>query len=157
MGFLDELIAQPGAVVFLALIFWFVSFFIMRFILSELMQMHKSKTAVKKLKKQYTFRQKLALRHVAEHTEHAVKFTHFMVWVHHLSCITMLICLLSGLVLSDLWFVYLLAGRFLLFDIPVWILNCLLDPHPFNRRKRRCGPPYRFAKYHNTSNKTSLF
>jgi len=157
MGFLNELIAQPGASILLALIFWFVSFFILRFILSGLLQMHKSKTAVKKIKNQYTFWQKLTLRHVAEHTEHAVKFTRFMIWVHHFSCGTMLVCLLSRLILSDCWLVYLLVGRFLLFDLPVWILNFLMDPHPFIRRKRRCGPPFRFTKYHNTADKTSLF
>lgn len=156
MVFLDELIAQPAGAVFLALIFWIVSLFILRFILSELLRMHKSKTAVKKIEKQYTFRQKLALRHVAEHTEHAVEFARFMIRVHHLSFWTMLICLLSWL-LSDCWFVYLLAGRFLIFDVPVWVLNFLLDPHPFNRGKRRRGPLYRFQKYHNTSDKTSLF
>ena len=157
MGFLNELIAQPVAAVFLALVFWFVSIFILRFILSELLQMHKSKTAVKKIKNQYTFRQKLALRHVSEHTEHAVKFSHFMIWVHHLSFWTMLLCLLSKLILSDRWFVYLLAGRFLIFDVPVWVFNFLLDPHPFCRRKGRHSPPFRFNKYHNTSDKTSLF
>ena len=157
MGFLDELIDQPGATTFLALIFWLISFFILRFILGGLMQMHKSKTAVKKIKNQYTFRQKLALRHVAEHTEHAMKFTRFMIWVHHFSCGTILVCLLSRLILSDRCFVYLLVGRFLIFDVPVWILNFLLDSHPFSRRKRRCGPPFRFSKYLNTSDKISLF
>lgn len=153
MEVLDNMIAQPGSAVTLALICWLVSLFMLRSILSELLQMHKSKTAVKKIRKQYTFRQKLALRHVAEHTEHAVQFTHFMIWVHHLSFWTMLICLLSGLILSDRWFVYLLAGRFLIFDALVMGLFCLLDAHPFHRRKYEM----RFTKYHNTSDRTSLF
>ncbi len=153
MDFLNDMIAQPGSAVTLALIFWLVSFFMLRSILSELLQMHKSKTAVKKIKKHYTFRQKLALRHVAEHTEHAVKFTHFMIWAHHLSCGTMLICLLSGLILSNRWFVYLLAGRFLVFDAFVMGLFTLLDAHPLNRRKYKM----RFTQYHNTSDRTSLF
>lgn len=157
MKFLDEMIAQPGGAVFLALMIWSVSLFILRYILAELLRMHKSKTSVKKIKIQYSFWQKLALRHVAEHAEHAVKFTNILIWVHHLSFWTMAVCLLSWVVLSNRWFIYLLAGRFLLLDLPVWILEFLLDPHPFNRGKRRCGPPFRFNKYHNTSDKTSLF
>ncbi len=153
MDFFNNMIAQPGSAVTLALTFWLASFFMLRSILSELLQMHKSKTAVKKIRKQYTFRQKLTLRHVAEHTEHAVKFTRFMIWVHHFSCWTMLICPLSFFVLSDRWFVYLLAGRFLLFDAPVMSLFSLLDAHPLNRRKYKM----RFTQYHNTSDRTSLF
>ena len=157
MVFLNEMIAQPGLAAALALTFWLISFYMLRSILSELLQMHKSKTAVKKIRKQYTFRQKLALRHVADHTEHAVTFARRMILVHHLSFWTMLLCLLSKLILSGRWFVYLLVSRFLIFDVPVWVFNFLLDPHPFSRRKRRRSSPFRFNKYHNTSDKTSLF
>lgn len=153
MGFLDELNAQPEAALFIFPILWLLSFFMLRSILSELLKMHKSKTAVKKIEKQYTFRQKLCLHHVAEHTEHAVKFTRFMIRMHHFSFWTMLICLLSGLILSYRWFLYLLAGRFLIFDVPVMFVFCILDAHPLNRRRYRM----RFTKYHNTSDKTSLF
>lgn len=153
MGFLNDMIGQPGSAVFLALILWFVCFLEMQFMLNALFRMHKSNTAVKKIRKQYTFRQKLILRHVAEHTEHAVKFTRFMIWMHHLSCGTMLICLLSRLILSDCWLVYLLTARFLLFDSPVLLLNFLLDAYPLRRRKHE----YRFVQYHNTSDRTSLF
>lgn len=153
MGLLDNMIAQPGSALVLALIFWLVSFIELRFMLSELLRMHKSKTAVKKIGKQYTFWQKLTLRHIAEHTEHAVGFTRFMILVHHLSCCAMILCLLSRLILSDRWFVYLLAVRCLIFDFPVFILNVLLDAYPFQKRKHA----YRFTKYHNTADKTSLF
>lgn len=153
MGFLDELVAQPEAALFLFLTLWLCGIFLLRWLLNDPLQMHKSKTTLKKIGKQYTFRQKLALRHVAEHNEHTVKFTRFMIRLHHLSFGTMLVCLLSGLTLPDRWFVYLLVGRFLIFDLPVMILDFLLDEHPFRRFRHR----RRFAKYHNTSDRTSLF
>lgn len=153
MGFLNDMIAQPGSALVLALILRLVCVAEMQFMLNALFRMHKSKSAVKKIRKQYTFWQKLILRHVEEHTEHAVQFTRFMVWVHHISCCTMLICLLSRLILSDRWFVYLLAARFLIFDGPVLLINLLLDAYPLRRRRHE----YRFVKYHNTSDKTSLF
>ena len=152
MKILDELIAEPGAAIFLALTFWLASMFLLRSVLSDLLKMHKSKTALKKIEKQYSVRQKLCLHHVAAHTEHAVRFTRYLIWVHHASGLTMLLCLLLRLFLPDQWFVYLLAGRFLVLDIPVMVLDFVLDEHPFRKHKHR----YRFLKYHNTSDKTSL-
>lgn len=150
---------QSGVAAFLALVFWSVSIFLLRSILSDLLKMHKSKSTVKKIKKQYTFPQKLCLRHVADHTEHAVSFTHFMIKVHHVSFWTMLACMLSRLLLSDRWFVYMLAGRFCIIDLPVMILDSLLERYPFNKRKRRSDFKNRrtFSQYHNTTDKTSLF
>lgn len=159
MDFLNNMVAQPGAAIFIYSTMWLVSIFLLRCILSDLMKMHKSKSTVKKIGRQYTFRQKLALRHVAEHTEHAVTFTRRMIFMHHLSFWTMVAILFSRLFLSDRWFVYLLTGRLLLFDVPVMVLDFLLDNHPFNTRKRRGEFKHRrrFQKYHNTSDRTSLF
>lgn len=159
MGLLEELAAQPKAAAFIFGTLWLVGMFLLRCILSDLMKMHKSKSTIKKILVRYTFFQKLALRHVAEHTEHAVTFTKGLILVYHLSFWSMAAILLSGLFLSGRWFVYLLAGRALLLDVPVMVLDFLLDNHPFNKRKRREDIKHRrrFSKYHNTSDKTSLF
>ena len=149
----DKFIAAPGAAVFLALVFWLVGIFLLRFILSDLLEMHKSKTALKKIRREYTFRQKLMLRHVKDHAEHATKFTSFLILFHHASVLTMALSLSLWLLWPGELSFCILAGRLVLFDVPVMLLDFLLDEHPLKKRAHR----RRFRKYHNTSDKTSLF
>ena len=153
MALVDKFAAQPGVTVFLALTVWLVSIFLLRCILDDLLEMHKSKTAVKKIRREYTFLRRLLLHPVREHTEHAVRFTHVMIYVHHLSAASMGLCLLLLLFLPERWQMYILAGRFLLFDVPIMLLDFLLDEHTLKKRAHR----RRFRKYHNTPDKTSLF
>ena len=153
MDFLEELIVQPGAVVFLSAVFAFISILMLRLLLGDLLRMHKSKTAVKKISKQYAFCQKLCLRHVSEHCEHAVRFSRFLVWVHNIYAPVSAVCLISGWILPARYFVYGTVMKWILLDVPIWLLMFVLDAHPFRKRKHQ----WRFAKYHNTSDKTSLF
>ena len=149
----DKFIAAPGTAAFLALVFWLVGIFLLRCILSDLMEMHKSKTALKKIRREYTFRQKLLLRHVGEHAEHAAKFTRLLILFHHASAFTMALSLIQWLLWPGKLSFCILAGRFALFDVPVMLLDFLLDEHTLKKRVHR----RRFRKYHNTPDKTSLF
>lgn len=153
MNVVEELAAQPGAVLFMSLIFWVINVLMLRLLMSDLLRMHKSKTAVKKIDKQYTFWQKLRLQHVSEHCEHALKFCRFMIRVHNIYIRATGLCLIFGLFLPNRWFAYVTAGKWVLFDLPIGMLLLILDEHPFMKRKHQ----WRFAKYHNTSDKTSLF
>jgi hypothetical protein len=150
---MNRLIEQPGVVLFFALTFWLVCVFLIRSILSDLLGMHKSKTALKKIRKQYSFRQRLVLEHVKVHTEHAAGFAQLLIKVHHLSVLTMAGCLLLWLFLPNTWRAYILTGRFFLLDAPVMVLDFALDENPFRKHKHR----RRFLKYHNTADKSSLF
>lgn len=153
MDRIEKMTAQPGAIVFLSLVFWVLSVIILRLLLGALLRMHKSKTAVKKIEKQYTFWQKLCLLHVAEHCEHAVKFTRFMILVHNIYTPATFLCLTFGLLLPGRWFAYVTIGKWCLMDLPIVLLMQVLDSHPFQRRRHA----WRFDKYHNTSDRTSLF
>lgn len=153
MDTIEKMAAQPGMIVFLSLTFWLLCFVILRLLLGALLRMHKSKTSVKKIEKQYTFWQKLCLKHVAQHCEHAVKFTQFMILVHNIYTPSTFLLLISGLLMPGRLFACVMIGKWILMDLPIMLLMQIMDAHPFQKRKHA----WRFAKYHNSSDRTSLF
>ena len=83
----------PGLVILLSAVFGLVVFICNRYLLGTLLKMHRSKTAVKKIEKQYTFTQKFLLHHVRDHCVHAKKFCRRMILLHHMNLIiTLLVC-----------------------------------------------------------------
>ena len=132
--------------------------FIKLFDTSFYAEMHRSKSAVKKLKKEYTFMQKMRLIHVNDNCRHAIKFCNGMIifqkfgWI----CITLylIISLLFTFGLFSATFIaWFTVGICLLFDVPSFAIHTLLGrPIIVGRFKE-----FSFEKYHNTEDHKSLF
>ena len=143
--------------VFLSFVTALASAILIRFLVGALLQMHRSRTNMKKLKKNYVFWQKLLLQPAWKECLHAKIFCRVMIVYHHTRIILLAGILL--LVLISNWLPELLcvsgycAGFvFLLIDIPIWLMRLILDKYPLRRMKHE----YRFQKYHNTQNRESL-
>ena len=154
---IDNLSEQPTVCIILSVMLFLFSFFSNYWLLDSLLKMHRSKSAVKKLKKEYTFLQRMQLIHFKENCRHAVKFCNRMIIYQKTSwgCLTLylIISLLFAFGLFSAKFIaWLTVGIFVAFDIPAFAIYCLLArPILFGRFKE-----FSFEKYHNTENHDSL-
>ena len=127
-------------------------------LLDSLLKMHRSKSALKKLKKEYTFLQRLRLLHFKGNCRHAVEFCNGLIFFQKVgwSCLAiyLLISFLFTLDLFSATFIsWLSIAIFLVFDIPSFAINWAVSrPLMFGRFKE-----HSFEKYHNTDNHESLF
>ncbi len=155
---MEAFFASAPACVYFTLITAFASVYLMRFLAGGLLEMHRSRTNIKKIKNSYGFWQKLMMQHVWKECLHAKTFCRWVILWHHMR-IVLLVGILLLVVISN-WMPQLLriSGYscvfvFLLLDIPVLIMSCLLDRYPFRKMKYE----FRFRKYHNTEDHDSLF
>ena len=143
-------------VTFTVLIFMF-SFLTNYLLLDSLLKMHRSKSAIKKLKKEYTFLQKIRLLHFKENCLHAVKFCNGVIIYQKFALVCLAMYLFASLLFafglfSTTFISWLTTGIFLVFDVPTVLINRLLArPILFARFKT-----FSFEKYHNTNNHESL-
>lgn len=143
---------------FLMCVFSLASIFCIRSIVSGLFAMHRSKSALKKINKNYSFAQRICLTHAWQDCLHAKRFCRRLIVSHHCIFCSLLVELLLAL-LSNVWHVLMsvVAWLTLIFvigiSIPVCILNFVLDRYPFQKWKHE----FTFRKYHNTSNHDSLW
>lgn len=154
---IDNLSKQPTVCIILSVIIFLFSFLTNYLLLDSLLKMHRSKSAVKKLKKEYTFLQRMQLIHFKENCRHAIKFNSKMIVYQKISWIFLALYLIISLLFafglfSSKFIAWLTIGLFLLFDVPTFTINRLLArPILFGRFKK-----FSFEKYHNTENHDSL-
>ena len=154
---IDNLSKQPTVCIILSVIIFLFSFFTNYLLLDSLLKMHRRKSAVKKLKKKYTFLQRMQLIHFKENCRHAIKFCHRMIIYQKIAwcCLALylIISLLFAFGLFSAEFIaWLTVGIFVAFDIPAFaIYHLLARPILFGRFKE-----FSFEKYHNTENHDSL-
>lgn len=151
MHIINNLAEHPVVYLILSVSLFLFSSLTCYLLLNGLLKMHRSKTAVKKLKKEYTFLQKLWLCPFKIHCLHAVKFCKFLVILQRIGWIYLALYLLISSFSSTVlvWGAVIL---FVLFDLPVFLLHfALVRPIIFGRLKH-----YSFEKYHNTENHISL-
>ena len=120
--------------------------------------MHRSRSAIKKINKTYSFGQKVLMKHAWRDCIHAKSFCRGLIVYHHSIFILFVLELLLVL-FSNIWPVLMpvIAWStfvfFVGFVIPTCVLNFVLDRYPFAKLKHE----FRFRKYHNTSNHDSLW
>lgn len=154
---IDNLSKQPTVCIILSVIIFLFSFLTNYLLLDSLLKMHRSKSAVKRLKKEYTFLQRMQLIHFQENCRHAIKFNSKMIVYQKISWIFLALYLIISLLFafglfSSKFIAWLTIGLFLLFDVPTFTINRLLArPILFGRFKE-----FSFEKYHNTENHDSL-
>lgn len=153
----ENLSKQPTVCIILSVIIFLFCFFTNYLLLDSLLKMHRSKSAVKKLKKEYTFLQRMRLLHFKENCRHAIKFCNGMIIYQKIGWVCLAIYLFMALLFafglfSATFITWLTVGVFLLFDVPAFAINRLLArPIIFGRFKE-----FSFEKYHNTENHDSL-
>lgn len=154
---IDNLSKQPTVCIFLSVIIFLFSFFTNYLLLDSLLKMHRSKSAVKKLKKDYTFWQRMQLLHFKKNCRHAIKFCNGMIIYQKIGWVCLALYLIVALLFafglfSAKFIVWLTVGIFAAFDVPAFAINRLLArPILFGRFKE-----FSFEKYHNTENHDSL-
>ncbi len=154
---IEDLSRQPIACIVFSVVIFLFSFLLNYLFLGSLLKMHRSKSAVKKLKKEYTFLQRLRLLHFKENCRHAPKFCNRMIIYVKISwyCLGfyLTVSLLFAFGLFPAKFIaWLTVGIFLFFDMPAFVINWLLARPIIGRFKE-----FSFEKYHNTENHDSLF
>ena len=129
-----------------------------RGLVSGLFEMHRSRSAQKKLYKEYSFLQKVVLKHAWQACLHAKRFCRFLIIYHHVIAIAFFLELL--LALFSVFFpglahfiAYFTLISSVCFFTPVCILNTCLDRYPFIKFKHE----FTFRKYHNTQDHNSLW
>lgn len=154
---IENLSKQPAVCIILSVLIFLFCFFTNYLVLDSLLKMHRSKSAVKKLKKEYTFLQRMRLLHFKENCRHAIKFCNGMIIYQKIGWVCLAIYLFMALLFafglfSATFITWLTVGVFLLFDVPAFAINRLLArPIIFGRFKE-----FSFEKYHNTENHDSL-
>jgi hypothetical protein len=156
MHIISQLSDAPEACVMLSSVLFLASHFMVYMLLDGLLKMHRSKTAVKKLKKEYTFLQKLFILPFENHCLHAVRFCKGLIWFHRFKSICFLVFLGAAVLLmfgfvSDLVLAWMSVGMFVCFDVPEIIVNGIVS-RPFIGRFKE----YSFEKFHNTQDHESL-
>lgn len=158
MHIIYNLAEEPLLCFLLSLFFFLADYFLLYMLLGALLKMHRSKSAVKKLLKAYTFRQKLWLIPFERDCLHAVGFCRFLVWFARIRVLLFGVYLLPAILcafgfLPATILAWLSAGIFLCLDAPLLLIDWLLSRPLIGRRFKE----FSFQKYHNTSDHSSLF
>jgi hypothetical protein len=154
---IENLSKQPTVCIVLSVIIFLFSFSTNYLLLDSLLKMHRSKSAVKKIKKEYTFLQRMRLLHFKENCCHAIKFCNRMIIYQKIAWVCLALYLIISLffvfgLFSAKFITWLTIGIFMLFDVPTFVINRLLaKPILFGRFKE-----FSFEKYHNTEDHDSL-
>ena len=135
-----------------------VSMISLRCIVSGLFEMHRSKSAIKKIHKKYAFSQKLLMIHAWQECLHAKRFCRRLIVFHHaiagLFLLELSLAILSNLLPALMTVIAYMTLIILVgVTVPVCILNFCLDRHPFRKYKHE----YTFRKYHNTQDHENLW
>lgn len=94
---IENMSAQPATCVIASVLLFFFAALANYILMDGLLEMHRSKSALKKLKKQYTFFQKIRLLHFKGNCRHAVKFCNGMIIYQKIGWLCFAVYLLAGL------------------------------------------------------------
>ena len=149
---------SPEGCFFLSSILGIMSMLCLRSLAIALLEMHRSRSKMKRIYISYNFYQKLIMKPAWQECLHAKTFCRFLIVCHHFRLIFFLLSISFSLIANAYPALMPIAGYFsgsvfFVVDVPVLILHLVMDRHPFQRLKNE----YRFKKYHNTENHDSLF
>lgn len=148
----------PLACVFLTSVFAFASVCCSRGIVGGLLEMHRSRSNLKKVRRPYNAWQKIIMKPAWDHCLHAKSFCRFLIVFHHVRVAFLLVSLSMALVGNAVPSLMPITGLlcgcvFFVMDVPALVFHVIMDRYPFQRLKHE----YRFRKYHNTQNHHSIF
>ncbi len=155
LNVVSDLSECPGVCIGLSCVFFLMYLLTAFGLLDALLKMHRSKSAVKKIKKEYSFMQKLRLLPFEDHCLHAVRFCKGLIWFSRVRYIFFALYILIALVgifypVSEM-LPWVTITMILCFDIPMLLLSACLSRPLIGRFKE-----FSFEKYHNTQDHFSL-
>ncbi len=141
---------SPALCILLLIFFFFVFYLFIGVLVDRLFHLHRSRTACKKIMKDYKFWQKALLIPHKNHCLHAKNFCRKMVnylYAHALFFAAALTAVIIEHAVSDKLTVsvYLLIVQSAVFTLPSFVIDIILSEYPFRKRS-----PFRFEKYHHT-------
>ena len=141
---------SPALCIFHLILFFLIFYLFIGVLVDRLFQIHRSKTACKKIMKDYKFWQKALLIPHKTHCLHAKSFCKKMVsylYAHALFLAAALTTVIIEYAVSERLnvSVYLLIVQSAVFSLPSFVIDIILSEFPFRKRS-----PFRFEKYHNT-------
>lgn len=148
--FLAVLSELPGLCVFIFVLLSFAFYCSVTSITDSLFDVHRSKTAVRKIMKEYSFWQKILRKPHKEHCLHAksfcIKIINYLYVNAVFFAVGLLIIIIECIVSKKLTIsFFVLSAQFWTFDIPIFTINFILKENPFQKMSK-----YRFEKYHQT-------
>ncbi len=157
MEFMNRLSESAGLCVFFSCFTGLLAIIEICFIVSGLFAMHRSKNGLKKAKMGYTFRQRLLLRPAWEQCLHARTFCRVLICFYYIRLIVLAVSVLFAVIVQShpallRIAAYFVVVSFLALDAPIFVLDFILDEHPFKRWQHK----YRFEKYHHTRDRSSI-
>lgn len=145
---------SPEACILLSSIIGIASMLCLRFLAAALLEMHRSRSNIKKIRDSYNFWHKLIMKPAWQECLHAKKFCRAIIVCHHVRVSIFLVMLVVNIMPRLSLFSALLSCLvFIVIDVPILVMHLIMDRHPFQRLKNE----YRFQKYHNTKDHNSLF
>ena len=96
MRIISNLTATPQACVLITVSLFLVSLIITCSLLNALLKMHRSKSAVKKIMKEYRFLQKVWMYPYEAHCLHAISFCRFLIYLQRISYCSFTLYLMTG-------------------------------------------------------------
>ncbi len=156
MHIISNLAEHAGVCFGLSVILFLFGYAMIYGLLDSLMKMHRSKSAVKKIKKEYNLKHKIWLIPFEINCIHATKFCKGLVLLWRARCFAFVLYLILGLLAMvglpvNTIIAWFSAGMFVLFDAPQLFIYLLLS-RPFFGKFRE----FSFEKYHNTHDYESL-
>lgn len=151
IGFLNLLSESPGSCVFLLILSFLISYLWTASLVYSLFRVHRSKTACRKIMKEYSFWQKALLIPHKTHCLHAKKFCAKIIYCLYVHAAFVAIGFISvifeSIVSEQLTIsIYFLIIDFLAFALPEFVAELILEEKPWLRFNKK----YRFEKYHHT-------
>ena len=148
---------QPAVCIFLLIFIFLISAIQNYMLLNSLLKMHRSKSALKKLKNEYTFSQKLWFQHFKGNCRHAVKFCNGLILFQKSAWICLGVYLAAALLFafrlcSSTMIAWMTMAISLLYVLPSFAVHTAFSrPIVIGRFKE-----FSFEKYHNTDDHESL-
>lgn len=144
----NRLTESPELCIFLFILFFFVFYLWVNVLTESLFDVHRSKTAVRKIMKEYSFLQKALRTPHKTHCLHAKKFCIKIInylYIHALFFAIGLIIMITECILSEKMTVSvcIFITQILAFVAPMFVSEIILHEFPMRRG-------YKFEKYHHT-------
>lgn len=156
MEIIRRLSESPGLCMLVSMVLGVWGILGIRGMLTDLLKMHRTKAAMKKIYQTYSLADRMRLRHIADNCLHAKGFCHALIAIDNAYCVFLIISLLAGIMSVSVDAGMLLAVitvvKLALLDIPVHLLLTVLKEEPMSK-----GSRWRFRKYQNSMDYYSLF
>ncbi len=150
MDLIQRFLQDRSLALFFSVAWGLASVFLARALVMALYELHHSRSALKKLAKEYSLWDRVLLKHAWENCLHARHFCRKLILFYH---VRLGLLLLSPMLQFTSIFGWLMLAVLVGLDVPMALIHFLLEKSPLQKRHRG----YRFEQYKNTGEREKLF